>query len=283
MKGVYAPTIPTGQYIDDFKAIAAELDLRNEQRERIVKASRDTTYLSKKVIFGLHRIKETNRETTVAEGAAALSAIRDVLATRIAKELSADLYPLLQRSFSPGMQEYVEAAVFHAYLRDGSLVSRDMLSQEISAVCTATEGVYLDMYVDPADYFLGVADATGELMRLAVSAAGRGDTNICFEVRRFLNVLVGTMHGIKLCGYAGREMSFKMNVMRQSAEKVEAACFNAVMRRAEFGENVAPAAVAVEAAARYASSSSKKGSSGVRRADKGEDGGQGHEKRQRPQ
>jgi predicted translin family RNA/ssDNA-binding protein len=244
----YVPTSSDGRYNAAFKDIAGELDSFNELRERIVKASRDTTYKSKKSIFGLHRIKDSNRGQTLKQGDADLAEVRALIATRIASELSADLYPQLHRSFSPGMQEYIEAAVFHAYLRDGTLVSRDVLSKELAAACVEADGVGFEMFVEAGDYMLGVADATGELMRLAVGAAGRGDATVCFDVRTFLSSLVSAFEGVRLQGHAGREMNFKMNVMRQSSEKVEATCFNVVMRRAEFGEDVAPAEAAVEAA-----------------------------------
>lgn len=291
MPNVYTPTTSSGVYNAVFKEIAAELDSHNELRERVIKASRDTTYQSKKAIFALHRIKSSTREETLSAGAAALSDIRELIATRIASELDATTYQLLHRSFSPGMQEYIEAAVFHAYLRDGALATLPALSREVSDACAAAEGVRFQMHVDPADYVLGVADATGELMRLAVAAAGRGDTHVCFEVRQFLNALIATMGAIKLPGRAGRDMNFKMSVMRQSGEKVEAACFNAVMRRAEFGENVAPASVAVEAAVQsaHAAGGAKRGRANgaargatgrAGRRDAGDDG-EGREKRQR--
>lgn len=40
---------------DTFRTYAKQLDAVNERRERLVKASRDVTIASKKVIFAVHR------------------------------------------------------------------------------------------------------------------------------------------------------------------------------------------------------------------------------------
>lgn len=244
----YVPTTSDGTFNTAFKAIASELDGFNELRERLVKASRDTTYQSKKAIFALHRVKDSNRAEILEQGVKNLTAIRELIATRIASEMSADLYPRLHRSFSPGMQEYVEAAIFHAYIRDGALISRDALSAEVADACAQNNPDGFKMYVEAGDYVLGVADATGELMRLAIAAGGQGNARVCFAVRDFLVMMVESFDGLKLPGYAGRDLSFKMNVMRQSCEKVEATCFGLSMRRAEFGENALPVDAAVAAA-----------------------------------
>jgi len=40
--------------------------------------------------------------------------------------------------------------------------------------------------VTPVDYLLGVADLTGELMRLCISSVGNGDIDTPFELSQFL-------------------------------------------------------------------------------------------------
>lgn len=227
---------PSGIYNDAFAEIASSLDAFNDRRERVVKASRDTTRDSKKVIFALLRYTPATRDTTLAAGGDALLAIRTVIAARIAKEVDAEMYPELQRSFSGGIQEYVEAAVLHAYLRDGRLVSQKTLSAEVADACRA-EGTF-EMHVDEGDYVLGVADTTGELMRLATMAGGKGDFETCEGVRVFLNTMVMLFEGIKLPGRAARDLRFKMGVMKTSYAKVELLCFNLCMRRAEFGNTL---------------------------------------------
>jgi predicted translin family RNA/ssDNA-binding protein len=40
--------------------------------------------------------------------------------------------------------------------------------------------------VTPVDYLLGVADLTGELMRMCINSVGNGDIDTPFEVSQFL-------------------------------------------------------------------------------------------------
>lgn len=250
-------------YNDTFREIATSLDSFNDRRERVVKASRDTTRDSKKAIFGLHRYTHATRAETLSTGAEALAKIREHIAAKTASELDADLYADLHRACSPGLQEYVEAAVFHAYLRDGTLISQRALSEELAEVCRTSPDVEFEMHVDEGDYVLGVADATGELMRLAITAAGRGDLDACLAVRVFLNCMVLAFEGIKLTGRAAKDLRFKMGVMQASNTKVEVACFDLCMRRAEFGDaTVMPPPVASGGAAANGGG----GDAGVKRA-----------------
>ena len=63
-----APTVPatsqTAQqspFMPMFETFRAELDAHHERRERCIKASRDITAASKKIIFTLQRIRELGR------------------------------------------------------------------------------------------------------------------------------------------------------------------------------------------------------------------------------
>jgi predicted translin family RNA/ssDNA-binding protein len=232
-----------------FKEAAAELDAFNERRERVVKASRDTTYRSKKVIYGLHRATSATAEVSVAAARAELAAIRALVADRIARELDDDNYSRLHRAFSPGLQEYVEASLFLGYTNGLGLVSREMLEEELKASCVDA-AVPFAMRLDPTDYVLGVADLTGELMRLAVGSAARGDMVSPFRIRDFLTPLLACFEAMRPAdGPLARDLSGKISVFRQSLAKCEAVCFNISIRRAEFGpEGDAGFAVAAAAA-----------------------------------
>jgi predicted translin family RNA/ssDNA-binding protein len=244
----YAPTTPDGAYMEAFKEAAAELDAFNERRERVVKASRDTTYRSKKVIFALHRASPATLDADVASARAELSAVRTIIANRIARELCDDDYPRLHRAFSPGIQEYVEAALFLGYTAGSGLVSREQLEAELQASCVDA-AVPFAMHLDPSDYVLGVADLTGELMRLAVGSSAKGDTVTPFRVRDFLTPLLACFEAMRPTGGTlARDFSGKLSVFRQSLTKCEAVCFNISIREAEFGPN-GPAEFAAATAA----------------------------------
>lgn len=71
-----------------------------------------------------------------------------------------------------GMQEFIEAASFLQYIQKGTLISLD----ELQAMLTFSET--LKVHIPVYEYLLGIADLTGELMRLCINAVGRGQTQL---------------------------------------------------------------------------------------------------------
>ncbi len=70
------------------------------------------------------------------------------------------------------MQEFIEAASFLHYIQKGTLISLD----ELQAKLTFSET--LNVHIPVYEYLLGIADLTGELMRLCINAVGRGQTQL---------------------------------------------------------------------------------------------------------
>ncbi|KAJ6256835.1 hypothetical protein Dda_8704 [Drechslerella dactyloides] len=119
---------PTGPYIGMFTGFRDELDEHHDRRERIIKASRDITAASKKMIFALHRLRPVRLPLyTVAEH---ITAEIHTHESRV-QTLLASLLPDLQginarrytRQYSPGVQEYLEAVGFRHYLVTGEVIS----------------------------------------------------------------------------------------------------------------------------------------------------------------
>nr|KJB30506.1 hypothetical protein B456_005G147500 [Gossypium raimondii] len=166
---------------DAFSSYADHLNALNEKRERIVKASRDVTMNSKKVIFQVHRISKANREEVLEKAEKDLAAVRDQHISRLVKELQGTDFWKLRRAYSPGL-----------------------------------------------------ADLTGELMRLAIGRISDGEVEyserICQFVRdiyRELTLLVPLMDD-------GSDMKTKMDTMLQSVVKIENACFSVRVRGSEY-------------------------------------------------
>jgi hypothetical protein len=76
---------------------------QNEKRERIVKASRDVTTSSKKVIFQIHRINRANRGAALQQAERDLHAVQSIHVRRVAQELKANETWKYKRAFSPGV------------------------------------------------------------------------------------------------------------------------------------------------------------------------------------
>uniref|UniRef100_A0A7N1A191 Uncharacterized protein n=1 Tax=Kalanchoe fedtschenkoi TaxID=63787 RepID=A0A7N1A191_KALFE len=95
---------------DAFGKYADYLNELNDKRERLVKASRDITMNSKKVIFQVHRVSKDNKDEVLKKAEKDLKAVTDQHLARLVKELNGTDFWKLRRAFSPGVQEYIEAA-----------------------------------------------------------------------------------------------------------------------------------------------------------------------------
>lgn len=88
----------------------------------------------------------------------------------------------------------------------------------------------------PSDYLLGVADLTGELMRLCISSVGNGDIDTPFQLSQFLRQI---HDGFFYIGNTGPyEVSKKLHVLRQSLGKVEDACYTLRVRGSEIPKHM---------------------------------------------
>ncbi|KAK6527279.1 hypothetical protein TWF281_010467 [Arthrobotrys megalospora] len=119
---------PTGPYISTFTEFRNELDDHQDRRERIIKASRDITAASKKIIFTLQRLRPTTLPITTGlpnnittEISQYESKIQDLL-TFVLPDLQDLNGSRWQRQISPGLQEYIEAIGFRHYLLTGKII-----------------------------------------------------------------------------------------------------------------------------------------------------------------
>ncbi|KAL9270831.1 Translin-associated protein X-like protein [Drosera capensis] len=203
---------------DAFGNYAEYLNELNDKRERVVKASRDITMNSKKVIFQVHRIDKNNKEEVLAKAEKDLEAVRSQHISRLVKELQGTDFWKLRRAYSPGVQEYVEAATFCKFCRTGSLLNLDELN---ATLLPLSDPSVEPMQINILDYLLGLADLTGELMRLAIGRISDGELEfakrICSFVRdihRELMLVVPDMDD-------NHDMKSKMETLLQSVMKIE--------------------------------------------------------------
>lgn len=162
------------------------------------------------------------------------SKIRETIATRIASELDNDQYNIYHRAFSPGLQEYIEAVLFLGYLEHGRLLSLEELDIGLVEACVAHDIKY-QMPLSPTDILLGVADFTGELMRLSIDSIASGDRETPFKTLAFMQGLCTWMRNFNgpLPKRMHREWARKLKVMQQSLRKVEKSCYGLSVRAAE--------------------------------------------------
>lgn len=194
---------PTGPFIGMFESFRADLDAHHDRRERIIKASRDITASSKKIIFTLQRVRNVGQPLppfvhkankqywdTIAERYASIAA--DLQA------LNAYRYPQI----TGGNQEFIEALSFQHYLEYQSLITYEAAKEKIGELSRPKpegkeeeggeekgegeggakektgQGKEMDILSEespvvpltPEDYILGICDMTGELMRFSVTS-----------------------------------------------------------------------------------------------------------------
>ncbi|XP_072169785.1 translin-associated protein X-like [Diadema setosum] len=99
-----------------------------------------------------------------------------------------------------------------------------------------SEGASTSLELPPLEYMLGLADFTGELMRLCINTIGGGDLERPFHLVSFTRAI---NEGFQLIGnLAGREMVRKSSVMRQSLKKMEDACYVIRVRGSEIPQHM---------------------------------------------
>ncbi|KAJ9620710.1 hypothetical protein H2204_012196 [Knufia peltigerae] len=230
-------------YIPIFETFRTELDEHHDRRERIIKVSRDVTAQSKKIIFALQRAREINRpiHASISKTTTPMyTTIRDLLQSIVPdlQGLNAQRY---RGNISGGIQEYMEAVLFHHYLERRTLLGFE------DAQGRLPEGVLLTY----EDYALGVFDMTGELMRFAitylatngqlpgVSGGGDGDGDGGDggdgSILADLQLLRSELEQLDASGsYSlNKEFAMKMKTTRASVEKVENGVYSMIVRGKE--------------------------------------------------
>ncbi|KAI1896956.1 hypothetical protein AGOR_G00100240 [Albula goreensis] len=233
--------------LSTFKTFQQELDTRHDKHERLVKISRDITIESKRTIFLLHRVTSvTNVEEVLAEADAKLDGVRMKI-SQIAEELRGEDLFQFHRAFTPGIQEYVEAVSFQHFIRHRSLISLEEVNSKLVFLkdhkaedkdsCTGLQGAQvLTFQVTPTDYLLGIADLTGELMRMCINSVGNGDIDTPFQLGQFLREI---HDGFSYIGNTGPyEVSKKLYTLKQSLGKVEDACYTLRVRGSEIPKHM---------------------------------------------
>lgn len=217
-----------------FRAYRDELDAVNERRERLVKASRDVTIHSKKLISQIHRVQPASMAAELAQAQRDLGAIRDQQLSRVAAELQVADQWRFHSSYSPGVQEFVEAAAFLEFRSRGGLLSLGRLNRFLESVGGAAGRPFA---VDAGDYLLGLADLSGELMRLAVTSAAGGDRRSPARVGEFVRALFAGFRAVPPNAVPRHGLRKKVEVMEQSLQKIENAIYTLHVRSSEFPDS----------------------------------------------
>ena len=141
-----------------------------------------------------------------------------------------------QKQISGGCQEYVEATSFQHYLETQTLITYEEARKRIPG----------DVELTVDDYILGLFDLTGELMRFAITSmatngsiprgtSGDGARDILGDLRGLRTAFEGldTSSTPLNYSYLKHDIQKKVEVMKQSVEKVENAVYGMIIRGRE--------------------------------------------------
>lgn len=221
--------------IQSFKEFQGMLDSRYDKRERIIKLSRDTTIISKRIIFQLHRFSDEDGFNKILNDADEMVDGVKVHLEAIASELKGEDPYQFARAFTGGLQEFVEAVTFMHYIKENELLGYDDLCKKY-LVFDAQEESDVNVLLTPIDYILGIADLTGELMRMSINYIGAGNHEKSQEICSFLREIHDQF--LLFSGREFKDLKQKMRVLRQSLQKVENACYTLHIRGSEVPKHM---------------------------------------------
>ncbi|PHH85517.1 hypothetical protein CDD83_303 [Cordyceps sp. RAO-2017] len=218
---------PRGRFHDMFERFRDELDEHHDRRERIIKASRDVTAQSKKIIFTLQRVKTVKQEFPPETEKEVASRMAEI--ARLLQSVAPDLQSVNRHRYAwqmRGLEELTEALSLGHYLRHQRLITPAEAQAAVPAAIVLTAH----------DYLYGVFDLFGELMRFATvhRAAvlpAQDDGAGCRPILRDMQELGCAFETLPHA--PSKDYRSKMDAMRQSVRKVENLGYGLVVRGSE--------------------------------------------------
>ncbi|MEE9525127.1 MAG: hypothetical protein V3V78_00790 [Candidatus Woesearchaeota archaeon] len=177
---------------NDFTEMRKEFNSHDDNRELVIKKSRDILKLSKQIIYSVHRddIKEADKlikqieveKKKVEKLIAGSSKLKSIGAYRVA------------------IGEYVEAMLYHSFIKNSRILTHKFLK------------------VTTVHYLLGLIDLTGELGRKAVQYAGNGKFSKVVGIRDAVSEIYGAL--LKF-DFRDSDMRRKFDSVKYDLKKLE--------------------------------------------------------------
>lgn len=148
----------------NFSKMQEQFHAYDEEREKLIKKSRDVLKLSKLVIYAVHRDELEKAASLAAEIKKEKNAL-DKIAQHSKKMIC-------EGSYRVALQEYAEAILYYGFVKEGKLPEVD---------------------VEAEPFVLGLADLPGELVRRAVFLAGKGKVKEVEKIRDEVDRIYGEL------------------------------------------------------------------------------------------
>lgn len=162
------------------------------------------------------------------------------------------------RQITSGIQEWMEAETFRHYLETQQLINFDQASEKLSLITKTAKPDAEAMDMDQKlkvmltyeDYLLGLFDATGEMMRFAITniatSGGLPDTSaeanydsaprsrtVTHDLQTMRTLMCNLCYSSDFPRGLGKDVNSKLGVMLASVEKVEKALYGLKVRGSE--------------------------------------------------
>jgi predicted translin family RNA/ssDNA-binding protein len=169
-------------------------------RRDVIKHSGDALHHAKRAIFAMHRgnMKEAAQKLKESEK------IFKTLHTKHKKNLEIKK----EGAYKAGLEEYVEAMIFHQFLTKGNI------------------GKITALPIAPDVYLAGLCDVPGELYRYAIRAATKKDRKTVEACRDMAGMIAGELIEFNLTSY----LRTKSDQAKQAAHKLEIVVYEMSLR-----------------------------------------------------
>ncbi len=176
----------------DFNEIRKEFNSFDDNRELVIKKSRDILKLSKQIIYSVHRddLKEAGKLVSKIE--LEKKKVENIV-SKNSKLESIGAYRV-------AIGEYVEALLYYYFIKNKKIITHKFLK------------------VTTEHYLLGLIDLTGELGRKAVQLAGKGVFKKVVLIRDAVNEIYGEL--LKF-DFRDSDMRRKFDSVKYDLKKLE--------------------------------------------------------------
>ena len=171
-----------------------------EKRRHVIKDAGDALHHAKRAIFAMHKGDMKEAEKKISSSGALLRALlrKYKSAQRIASE----------GAFRAGLEEYVEAVLFHQFLTTGKI------------------GKVTTLPVDGESYIAGLCDVPGELYRYAIQAATAKDLATVKKCATMAQEITGELIEFNLTKY----LRNKFDQAKNAVQKIEKIIYDLSLR-----------------------------------------------------
>lgn len=136
--------------------------------------------------LGEHFFSEDKREEVFKEADTRLNTLIENNFKNIALELEGQDHYQFLRAYTAGLQEFIEALLFYQFMKTGAIQPCSYLNEKFSYATEEDKTSKLVMPIPMPEYFLGLGDFTGELMRRCINNLSSGNLEDCFKISNFV-------------------------------------------------------------------------------------------------